>query len=515
MKTGIWVAAAAMLLAAGEASAASRITTNDGNVIIGDVERLQDGVYSVRTPYGTVQIPASAVRQIEASTGRCSGAGCSQDTQTSRSALRLAGSNTIGAKLAPELLKAYAQSLGATDVQWVQGSDPEEGSLKANSTKGLVLEAELAAHGSGTAAPALLDGKADIGMMSRRIKDDEVAKLANIGFGDAMAAGQEHVLALDGILVLVHPSNPVTSLSLTQLQSIFSGERTNWADFGGKPGPINIYARDNKSGTFDTFQNLVLKERKISTAAKRFESSPDLSDSVAGDPNGVGFVGIAYARNARPLNIALECGMEYPPSEFLVKTEEYPLARRLFLYTAAKPTNAEIPRFIEYALSSKGQPVVTSAEFVNLQIEKSAQAYSATRIAAAARDETRNPRLLNIYAKALSGADRLSVTYRFKFGKADLDNRAVRDIDRLVEFLNDPANRGRQVLVLGFADSQGSTRGIQRISEDRARMVATTLHEHGLNRQLIVAGFGAFAPVACNSSPEGADKNRRVEVWVN
>jgi phosphate transport system substrate-binding protein len=503
-----------LLLVAGPSWAASRITTSDGNVIFGDIERLQDGVYSVRTPNGTVQIPASAVKEIQSNAAPCSGSNCSQDKPTSHQALRLAGSNTIGAKLAPELLKAYAQSLGATDVQWVQSPDPEEGSLKANEPNGSVFEAELAAHGSGTAAQAILDGKADIGMMSRRIKDDEAAKLAGAGFGDATASGQEHVLALDGILVLVHPSNSVTSLSLSQLQSIFSGERTNWSDFGGSAGTINIYARDNKSGTFDTFKNLVLKDRPVAPNAKRFESSTELSDAVSADPAGIGFVGIAYARNARPLSIALDCGLQYPPTEFLVKTEEYPLARRLFFYTAANPSNPEVSRFVEYALSSNGQPVVANAEFVSLQVEKSGPSYGASRVAAAASSDIRNPRLLNIYAKALNGAERLSVTYRFVYGKADLDNRAVRDIKRLVEFLNRPENANRKVMLLGFADSRGSARAIYRLSEERAQTVAQALRANGFNRQLLIGGFGAFAPVACDSTPEGADKNRRVEVWI-
>src|SRR5262249_34893063 len=147
----------------------------------------------------------------------------------------------------------------------------------------------------------------------------------------------------------------------------------------------------------------VLKDRPIVASAKRFESSTELSDAVSSDPAGIGFVGIAYARNARPLNIALDCGLQYPPTEFLVKTEEYPLARRLFLYTAANPANPEVSRFVEYALSSNGQPVVKSVEFVSLQIEKSGPSYGASRVAVAASTEVRNGRLLNIYARALNG----------------------------------------------------------------------------------------------------------------
>src|SRR5208337_4554653 len=96
-----------------------------------------------------------------------------------------------------------------------------------------------------------------------------------------------------------------------------------------------LYARDAKSGTFDTFDNLVLKpgNLKISPEAKRFESSPDLSDETARDPDGIGFAGFAYIRNAKPLAISSVCGIVSTPEVFSVKTKEYPLSRRLYLYT--------------------------------------------------------------------------------------------------------------------------------------------------------------------------------------
>src|SRR5262249_8699783 len=145
----------------------------------------------------------------------------------------------------------------------------------------------------------------------------------------------EHVLALDGVLVLVSPDNPLSGLTMNEIAGIFAGTIRDWSALGRGSGPINIYARDDKSGTFDTFNSLVLRPRHLALRkdAKRCESSEELSDEVARDRNGIGFAGFAYLRNTKALTITSDCGISSAPNAFNVKSEEYPLARRLFLYT--------------------------------------------------------------------------------------------------------------------------------------------------------------------------------------
>src|SRR5262249_32335289 len=146
------------------------------------------------------------------------------------------------------------------------------------------------AHGSGTATPGLASGKALIGMASRALNEAELTQLAQQGFGDMRSAENEHVVGLDGIIVIVSPANPIAKLSLQQLRGIFSGAAFDWSQVGGKPGSINVYARDAKSGTFDTFKTLVLDpgKQKLTGTAQRLESSNELSDLVANDPSGIG-----------------------------------------------------------------------------------------------------------------------------------------------------------------------------------------------------------------------------------
>jgi phosphate transport system substrate-binding protein len=425
-------------------------------------------------------------------------------------ALRFAGSNTIGAELVPELLKLYARTAGASDIREEKAAD-EELLLRA-AGKSANFNAFVASHGSATAVAALLNGGTDIGMMSRPITNDEVASLAATGFGEANKPGQEHVVALDGILVFVNKSNPVNELSLSDIASIFSGAVADWSQIGGRPGRIKIYARDNKSGTFDTFKSLVLKDRKLASTAARYESSEELSDAVAGDPDGIGFAGFAYLRSAKAVSIKTDCGLSFAPTAFSVKTEEYPLSRRLFLHTSNHATNPEVGQFIEFALSAAAQRAVDGKGFVSLLPELSPSDYVGKRLASSGQDQG-DPKLSSSFAQKAVNGIRLSITFRFQSGRSELDSRAIRDINRLAEFVDSGKSRGRRIALLGFSDSRGTPARNATLARERAEQVAKTLRQRDVNPE-IVAGYGAAAPVACNSSDEGLEKNRRVEVWL-
>lgn len=526
LRVGVkWIAAysAATIISISPSWSESRITTQDGMVIMGEIENSQSDPYVVRTRYGTVRIPQSSVRQVESVASplgaACTAPRCDPSNADARP-LRIVGSNTIGAELVPSLLEAYARGLRVDDVQWLDGRTPEDRTLIAKGAAGPVLRVEVASHGSGTAPTALAEGKADLGMMSREISKDELAKTAAAGLGDLGAPTQQHVVALDGLLVLVHRDNPLSRLTLEDIAAIFAGEKTDWSAFGGKPGPITLYRRADKSGTLDTFTALVMKKRKIAASAKAFESSVELSDAVAADPGGIGFVGIAYGRNAKTVSISLECGLNYTPSEFLVKSEEYPLSRRLLLYNAASASHPHLTDFVEFALSDKAQPIISRSQFIDLRIDESEDSYADRRVSEAARDTAQDHTRLGRFARDLTGARRLSVTYRFRTAGADLDSKAVRDIDRLAEYLKRPRNLRRRILVLGYADSRGTTQRKIALSERRAATVAQALTARGVpSTQLAVSGLGSFAPVACDGSTnvpneDGLRRNRRVEIWI-
>lgn len=411
--------------------------------------------------------------------------------------LALHGSNTIGAALAPSLIEAFLRQEGYSEIKRVPGRNPEELSVEGRSPQGAQHAVEIQAYGSGTAFKALQEGRADIGMSSRRIKPEEVGALGSLG--DMTGPANEHVIALDGIAIVVHPNNPVRTMTRKQVADVFAGRITDWSQVKGTAGPFQLYARDDKSGTFDTFQTLVLGSDKLSSAAKRFEDSTQLSDAVANDPAGIGFIGLPYVRNARALAIADLGATPLIPSRFTVATEDYVLSRRLYLYTAENPRNPLVRRFIAFAQSKAGQEVVGSGGFVPQTVRP-----EALTVDAGAPPE---------YRKLTQGAQRLSLNFRFRTGSADLDNKALLDLDRVVEFLSDMNVQGQSILLFGFADSQGGRDLNLKLSRERAQAVAAQFQQRGVKPGM-VTGFGYDLPVASNDTDEGRARNRRVEIWV-
>ncbi|NJL28617.1 MAG: OmpA family protein [Thermoanaerobaculia bacterium] len=486
----------------------AKITLSDGSELEGEILGLDKGIYTIRQANGRERsLRESDVVKIEIQKD------LSGTEAPPASGLRFAGSNTVGEKLLPELAAAFVERRGARRAEWEPGMKENERRLVVGDPAGkrVPTAIAIAAHGSSTAFVALKDGSADVGMASRRIKDDEITSLA--GLGAMKHSRSEHVIALDGLAIIVHPDNRVPALTVEQIARIFSCAITDWSAVGGKPGPINLYARDQKSGTFDTFKSLVLDSNKtiLCLEANRFESSTELSDAVAGDPNGIGFIGLPYVLKARALAIK-ECDLSYKPTAFEIRSEEYPLFRRLYLYTPEQPKSPFVGEFVDFALSPSGYGVVDKVGFVNLDVKQDVSQSQFLRTPAAVLS-AQNLQALQQFVQMTRYATRLSVTFRFEPGEADLDTLAVRDLDRLVSYLKSDEARGRELVLLGFADSVGDYRQNRDLSQQRADTVANELRSRGASVAVVV-GLGEEAPVACNETDPGRTRNRRVEVWL-
>ncbi|MDP4302850.1 phosphate ABC transporter substrate-binding/OmpA family protein [Leptothrix discophora] len=414
--------------------------------------------------------------------------------------LRIHGSNTVGAKLAPALLANFLAQQGYPELRQEAGAKPDESRLFARSADGKAsVEVQLHAHGTATAFTDLAAGQADVGMASRPIKKDELEATQTLG--DLSKAGSEHVIALDGVAVLVHGGNTVPRLSLEQLRGIYTGQISDWSAVGGPAGPIHVLARDDKSGTWDTFKSLVMGKEKLLASARRFEDSAELSDAVSLDPQAIGFAGLPYVRNARAVAISDGSAAPLRPSRFTVATEDYPLSRRLFLYVS--PQASELARrFANYAVSDEAQRVADAQGFIG-QVPDTAESTAASPAAD----------LPSVYTALTGKASRLSVNLRFVSGGDQLDNKARRDLDRIVKLLEGRARQNERVLLLGFADKTGGDCANTRLSQQRADAVGRELATYGV-RPAVVHGFGPVAPVAANDTPAGRERNRRVEVWL-
>lgn len=418
-------------------------------------------------------------------------------TATESQLLRIHGSNTIGANLAPQLVRSWLSSKGYTIIS-NKVTAKEERNIVAEKL-GEELRVEIHAHGSSTSFKDFANGKTDVGMSSRPIKEKEVKKLSSLGRLDSK--NSEYVIALDGLPIIVHKSNPLTKMSKDTVKEIFSGKITNWSQLNLPEGRINIYARDNNSGTYDTFKSLVLgKKTPLATGAHRFESNANLSDAVAKDPNGIGFVGIAYIRNSKVLAISDTDTQALIPEVFTVATEDYVLSRRLYMYIPEVNVHPLAKEFVKFAVSSAADKIVTKIGFVSQEIEGYRMALPDT-----------TPKE---YRKFAMGAMRLSLNIRFKKGSIKLDNKSVRDVNRLVNYFKQPENKYRKLMLFGFADKHEVIPFISgSISVSRADAVADYLAKNSIH-PIRVRGYGDKLPVASNATRSGRYKNRRVEIWM-
>lgn len=415
-----------------------------------------------------------------------------------RTILRLAGSDTIGDTLGPELAESFLKNQGATDVRTLPGANPQEkivqGVLQNDSTPSFIT---ISAHGFATAFTALKNGKCDIGMASRKIRDDEADKLASLGKMTSEAS--EHVLGLDGIAVIVNVSNPIDKLDKDRIMRIFTGEITDWSQVGPYHGRIKLYAKNDNSGTYETFKDLVLAGKPLAKGAQRLEDSRDISEAVANDPNGVGFIGLPYILSAKPIAVSEQGTRSLLPTRLSVATEDYLLSRRLYLYTASYPKNKYVRSFVEFALSRRGQDVVASNGFAAQTVTEVAQTAPVY-----APEE---------YKQLTHNANRLTVDFRFQPGKTTLDNKARADLDRVVSVIADLRIRGDRVMLFGFSDPAGNPAVNRELSLNRANAVADEFALRDLT-PAVVRGYGSDLMLAASDTEAGQSKNQRVEIWI-
>jgi len=413
--------------------------------------------------------------------------------------LRIQGSNTIGAELGPALVQAMLQDQGLKQVKVEPGAHANEQQVSAVTVDGQQLRIEIDAHGSSTGFSALEHGEADLAAASRPIKDSELVALDRLG--DLKSAEAEQVIAIDGVAVIVHPDNPLRQLSTEQLARIFAGEVRDWAEVGLGHGPIHLYARDDQSGTWETFKELVLTPRgkNLAPQALRLESSEQLSDDVSRDPQGIGFIGLPYVRQARALAIGDGAAQAMAPTISLIATEDYPLSRRLYFYLPPARNNPWAQALVRFTQSDKGQAIVARYGFVS-------QTVQAIQVPATAN-------MPADYRQLAADAQRLSVNFRFAEGSASLDNKAMADVQRVLAYLRARGKTFKDVTLVGFGDAKDDSGRALLLSRLRAMTVRRELARSGVVLRDI-RGLGAEMPVATNDMDEGRIKNRRVEVWV-
>jgi phosphate transport system substrate-binding protein len=244
--------------------------------------------------------------------------------------LVIKGSDTLGAKLVPQLAEEYkAKNPGVTF--------------------------EIAAEGSTTGITAITDGTAQIGMSSRRAKPQEMSAASAKGVNM-----KPTIVAFDGIAIVVNEKCPITGLTKRQVEQIFTGETTDWSAVGGNAGPISIYTRNTASGTYSDFKELAMKRRDYAGSAQKLAGNEQIVSEVAKNPNGIGYVGLAYTTAPGVKVVPIDGAI---PDDESVHQKKYPYARPTFYYTNGEPTG-EAKKFLDFTLSAEGQKIAKQVGFV-------------------------------------------------------------------------------------------------------------------------------------------------------
>ncbi len=220
--------------------------------------------------------------------------------------------------------------------------------------------------GSGTGFSSLISGTCDIAISSRNIKEKEISLAKQKGI-----VPFEIKVALDGLAVVVNPSNSVSKLTIIQLADIFDGKITNWKEVGGKDAKIVLLSREVNSGTHVYFKEHVLRrgdpngKEEFAPSALMLSSSQAIADEVAGNPAAIGYYGMGYiSSKQKPISVAKDNKSEFvaPTINNVVKVK-YPISRPLIFYTQGEPQGL-VKKFVDFALSKEGQKIVLDTDFV-------------------------------------------------------------------------------------------------------------------------------------------------------
>ncbi len=207
----------------------------------------------------------------------------------------------------------------------------------------------IAGGGSGVGIKQVGEGLVDIGNSGRKATPEEIARYGLKLFQ----------WALDGVTPVVNPANPVKQISGDNLRKIFSGTITNWKEIGGIDQRINLYTRDEASGTREVFFGKAMKKQKIAPSANVVVSNGAMKTAVAADPYGIGYVSVGHVD--KTVHALVLDGVA--PTIENIKNGKYPVSRGLFSNTKHTPTGLT-KKFLDYMFTPEGQKIVAEHGFI-------------------------------------------------------------------------------------------------------------------------------------------------------
>ena len=226
------------------------------------------------------------------------------------------------------------------------------------------MQVSVTGGGSGTGIAALINGTTDICASSRDMQQKEKDEAKSKGINPT-----EQPIAYDGLAVIVHPENPVSEMTMDQIKKLYTGVTKSWKELGGPDEPVSLLSRESNSGTYVFFQEHVLNKENYSPTVKLMPASSSIAQSVSQDKWSIGYLGLAYAKEAKVKIILVkkdEKSLAVMPDHKTVLDKSYGIARPLYLYFNGEPKD-NLKMFLDFALSPEGQKIVEETGYITLK----------------------------------------------------------------------------------------------------------------------------------------------------
>ncbi len=482
------------------------LQSKTGNVRVDGTLVDYDGeFYRVKTNLGILTIDARTVN--------CSGDGCpSAQDMTSR--FSVSASGDLGLTLIPALLEAYSLSLDGE----ITAENPSLSgqTLKIQDGDGIELaEIDIKVTPEDVAYADLAKG-GDLLIATTRLPDRSEAAAVN-------NPEQKQILASDGIIAAVSSVNPLNTISIASLRKILTGEITNWREVGGPDIDIDLYLPTSNDG-FKAVLNdsrIGLKPSQLTSTAIQLDSLADVSDAAAANPFGLGITSFSNLRNATPLGLKESCGIYSTPSVFTLKSGDYPLTYNHYFFRPEQRLPVFAREFLDFVKSDQAQNVIRATGYADLAISTLSLDHQGLRLATAIGQAEKESPLSTVQemVRLQNGAQRLSTTFRFQPGTKTLDSQSKQNASLLASGLILGNYADKQVHIIGFTDSAGSSTQNIALAKKAAQMVLNSIITAAPEGSLgdvdfQVSGFGEASPLACDDTEAGKRVNRRVEIWI-
>lgn len=488
------------------------------------VEKVEnrDSIYEVQTEFGAIQYPRELIREFRLISAT------DEDVENLSPMLRVWAPPYLADTLGRGVATAFLAARFGPEIAWTDRSDAVVRGDVADPQRKGVAAIDLTAASVPASLAAIATGQADVALTARPAAPREIARVREAGLGDLRSRTGENVIALEALAIIASPDLNVAAIRLPEFRAALTDAAAPLR-LGEDAAPVTLHAPSPaNAATHALVSDLLLKDAALHANVATAARDAEILERVATGANAVGVVRYTSAVE-RPLAVRTACGITTAPSDFNVKTEGYPLTRRIFLYTPPATTNPAIGNFAEFAEHS-GARAIPNLGFVGLDILREPER-AAPRDAAregapneggpnedaprdgAARDGA-DAQTLAQYAAFTQDYESLSAVLRFRVGSSDLDGRARRDVRRVADFIRSRQVRPKEIRLVGFADSTGDVAVNQRLSTQRAAAAANAIRRELPDMPASTLGVGEIAPVACNSDEAGRQLNRRVEIWI-